>query len=133
MYALCINRHIEAAHTGDEHGDTTSGDLARLYSVGSIPIADYLHDDRERALELLLSQERVVKLLYSKVFPVNDRTTGSCNNEKDEGVNECSSRLTMNDRPHSSGFGSASALSMSNMNTSSDQPLPSIHSKSGTH
>jgi hypothetical protein len=35
-----------------------------------VPIEDFAQEDRERTLELLLSQERVVTLLYSKVFPV---------------------------------------------------------------
>ena len=36
----------------------------------NIPIEDFAQEDRERTLELLLSQERVVTLLYSKVFPM---------------------------------------------------------------
>lgn len=33
---------------------------------------DFTQEDRERALELLLSQERVVTLLYAKTFPVSN-------------------------------------------------------------
>jgi hypothetical protein len=60
-------RHIESAQF------SSSGDLAKLYNrqPGTIPIEDFSQEDRERALELLLSQERVVTLLYSKAFPVN--------------------------------------------------------------
>lgn len=60
-------RHIESAQFA------SSGDLAKLYNrqPGMIPIEDFTQEDRERALELLLSQERVVTLLYSKAFPVN--------------------------------------------------------------
>ena len=36
----------------------------------NLPIEDFAQEDRERTLELLLSQERVVTLLYSKVFPM---------------------------------------------------------------
>jgi hypothetical protein len=35
-----------------------------------IPVDAFTQEDRERVLELLLSQERVVTLLYSKVFPI---------------------------------------------------------------
>lgn len=36
----------------------------------------FTKDDRERVLELLLSQERVVSLLYAKTFPVSVKSTG---------------------------------------------------------
>jgi len=60
-------RHVESAQFAG------SGDLAKLYNrqPGTIPIEDFTQEDRERALELLLSQERVVALLYAKTFPVN--------------------------------------------------------------
>lgn len=60
-------RHIESAQFA------SSGDLAKLYNrqPGMIPIEDFTQEDRERALELLLSQERVVTLLYAKAFPIN--------------------------------------------------------------
>ena len=49
-----------------------NGDLPKLYSrqPGLIPVEDFTREDRERAIELLLSQERVVTLLYAKAFPV---------------------------------------------------------------
>lgn len=38
---------------------------------GLIPVDDFNQGDRERVLELLLSQERVVSLIYAKTFPIN--------------------------------------------------------------
>lgn len=53
-----------------------NSDLARVYAKqpNLIPVDDFNQGDRERVLELLLSQERVVSLLYAKTFPIN--TTG---------------------------------------------------------
>lgn len=47
------------------------GEVERMYGnqVSAIPVEAFDQEDRERVLELLLSQERVVTLLYSKVFP----------------------------------------------------------------
>lgn len=68
-------------------GISSPGDINKAYSsqpASHIPIDSFAQEDRERALELLLSQERVVTLLYSKVFPVNSSTTtntlGNANN-----------------------------------------------------
>ena len=63
-------RHIESAQFSQ------SNDLAQMYNrePGLIPVEDFTQEDRERALELLLSQERVVTLLYSKTFPVDNKT-----------------------------------------------------------
>lgn len=54
----------------------SNNDLARVYAKQPhlIPVDDFNQGDRERVLELLLSQERVVSLLYAKTFPIN--TTG---------------------------------------------------------
>ncbi len=62
-------RHIESAQFSQNN------DLARMYNrePGLIPVEDFTQEDRERALELLLSQERVVTLLYSKTFPVETK------------------------------------------------------------
>jgi hypothetical protein len=62
-------RHIESAQFSQNN------DLARMYNrePGLIPVEDFTQEDRERALELLLSQERVVTLLYSKTFPVDTK------------------------------------------------------------
>ena len=64
-------RHIEATAIA-------GSDLVKLYSKnpGAIPIEDFHQEDRERALELLLSQERVITLLYAKTFPVVNKTSG---------------------------------------------------------
>ena len=66
-------RHVESAQFSQ------GKDLAKMYNrqPGLIPIEDFTQEDRERALELLLSQERVVTLLYSKTFPVNTRAKNS--------------------------------------------------------
>lgn len=61
-------RHVENAQFSSNSGN----DLVRLYSKtpGSIPVEEFGQEDRERVLELLLSQERVVSLVYAKTFPV---------------------------------------------------------------
>ena len=66
-------RHVESAQFSQ------GNDLAKMYNrqPGLIPVEDFTQEDRERALELLLSQERVVTLLYSKTFPVNARLKNS--------------------------------------------------------
>lgn len=70
----------EIAHRYAEEGHFTSNtgnDLAKLYSKqpGLIPIDDFSQGDRERVLELLLSQERVVSLIYAKTFPIHNPGT----------------------------------------------------------
>jgi hypothetical protein len=37
----------------------------------TVPISAFSQADRERSLELLLSQERVISLIYSRTFPIN--------------------------------------------------------------
>jgi hypothetical protein len=56
--------------------NNTGNDLVKLYSKqpSSIPVDDFTQSDRERVLELLLSQERVVSLIYAKTFPINPTT-----------------------------------------------------------
>ena len=67
------HKHLEA---GKFSGD--ANDLARLYGKNPslIPLDQFAQEDRERSLELLLSQERVLTLLYSKTFPVQSKVTG---------------------------------------------------------
>lgn len=68
-------RHVESSQYNNNNG---SNDLAKLYSktnnaanAGLRPVDQFTQEDRERALELLLSQERVVSLIYAKTFPIN--------------------------------------------------------------
>jgi hypothetical protein len=67
-----LARHIETAQMGTLMKGVQEGDVDRVYGhqSGAIPVEAFDQEDRERVLELLLSQERVVTLLYSKVFPV---------------------------------------------------------------
>jgi hypothetical protein len=63
-------------------GISSPGDINKVYSsqpASHIPIDSFAQEDRERALELLLSQERVVTLLYSKVFPVSNTASNATN------------------------------------------------------
>merc|ERR1711916_378921 len=73
-------RHIETAKVGISSGSVsqTGKDMARLASAKnvSVPVEAFEQEDRERVLELLLSQERVVTLLYAKVFPPNKPAQG---------------------------------------------------------
>jgi hypothetical protein len=70
---LFLCRYIEDG----QFTQNTGNDLAKLYSKqpGLIPVDDFTQADRERVLELLLSQERVVSLIYAKTFPINPSIT----------------------------------------------------------
>lgn len=77
-------KHIEQSHS-NKH---TNGDFTKLYQAqhnggANIPIEDFTQEDRERALELLLSQERVVTLLYAKAFPVTSNGNASGTNKEE--------------------------------------------------
>jgi len=63
-------RYIESTQLSGENND-----LAALYGKKPqlIPIEQFSQEDRERAMELLLSQESVLTFLYSKAFPVNTK------------------------------------------------------------
>ena len=73
-------RHIESAQFSNNLSG--SSDLSKLYSKqpGMIPIDEFTQEDRERVLELLLSQERVVSLIYAKTFPVASTSAPSGKN-----------------------------------------------------
>jgi hypothetical protein len=78
-----FGRQIESAQLGSIlKGISSPGDINKVYSLqpaSHIPIDSFAQEDRERALELLLSQERVVTLLYSKVFPVTNNAANAPN------------------------------------------------------
>lgn len=72
------NRHLESA----QFSNTTGGvgaDITRLYTAkhGSTAIEAFDHDEEQRSLELLLSQERVVSMIYAKTFPIVSSGSGS--------------------------------------------------------
>jgi len=71
------NRHLEFAQFSNT---TTSigADITRLYTSkpGSTAMEAFDHDEEQRSLELLLSQERVVSLIYAKTFPIVSSSSG---------------------------------------------------------
>jgi hypothetical protein len=97
-------RQIESAQMGSlMKGVTMPGDINKIYganggrerdgiSSSSIPIDSFAQEDRERALELLLSQERVVTLLYSKVFPANNNAATATNTMNNPNGNSSTGR-----------------------------------------
>ena len=101
-------RHIESAQFSQKN------DLARMYNrePGLIPVEDFTQEDRERTLELLLSQERVVTLLYSKTFPVTNKGksggTGALDSSGLEGVSGEGANLLVEieqtNRPNTTGI-----------------------------
>lgn len=44
--------------------------------AAALPVSSFAQGDRERTLELLLSQERVISLIYAKTFPISSSSTG---------------------------------------------------------
>lgn len=78
-YPLLYRRYVEE---GQFSNNAQGSDLAKLYSKnpGAIPVDDFTQGDRERVLELLLSQERVVSLIYAKTFPVATNAVSQSNN-----------------------------------------------------
>lgn len=70
-----VFRHHEAAQFSQNN---TGSDLARLYNAqaGAVPFDDFDAEEHKRNLELLLSQERVVALVYAKTFPIAPKPTG---------------------------------------------------------
>lgn len=101
----------EIARRRIEASAMAGSDLVKLYSrnPGAIPVDDFTQEDRERAVELLLSQERVVTLLYAKTFPVMSRQTAG--GMQLEGAPEyIVSDASSAGRPHSSSIGLPAAL-----------------------
>jgi hypothetical protein len=78
-----LYRHHDAAQFT---GNTAGSDLAKLYNgnAGIIPYDAFDSDNYQRNLELLLSQERVVSLIYAKTFPIISKsiTGGSGGGDK---------------------------------------------------
>lgn len=72
IIAFLIFSHSHVENAQFSSASTGGQELARLYSKqpSLIPVDEFTHEDRERALELLLSQERVISLIYAKTFPV---------------------------------------------------------------
>ncbi len=58
-----------AAGSGARAGPETVDSDGTVDNAGGVPLVDFSTADREKVLELLLSQERVVNLLYAKTFP----------------------------------------------------------------
>lgn len=71
------NRHLESAQFSNTSG--VGADITRLYTAkpGSTAIEAFDHDEEQRSLELLLSQERVVSLIYAKTFPILSSSSNS--------------------------------------------------------
>lgn len=78
---------------------------------GAIPVDGFLQEDRERTIELLLSQERVVTLLYAKTFPLVGRHTGGVPLEGAAGGAAAAAAVdAMAGRPHSTSTGPGPSL-----------------------
>jgi hypothetical protein len=53
--------------------------IAASYNQDDNDLADMSQQDRERVIELLLSQERVIALLYEKTFPMTSADNNKVN------------------------------------------------------
>ena len=108
--SYCLyNRHLEFAQFSNT---TTSigADITRLYTAkpGSTAMEAFDNDEEQRSLELLLSQERVVSLIYAKTFPVVSNGSGgpllssSSGGSSSRGFGKTSSAQGGGARPNSS-------------------------------
>lgn len=68
-FVVRAGRHHEAAQFSN---NTAGNDLTRLYNAqpGAVSFDDFDNEERKNSIELLLSQERVVALIYAKTFPI---------------------------------------------------------------
>ena len=84
-------RHHDAAQFS---GNTAGNDLAKLYNTqpGSIPFDAFDSEEHKRNLDLLLSQERVVSLIYAKTFPIVSKSSSA----KGSGTRTSSTLTSMN-------------------------------------
>ena len=69
----------QSSSQGSRPNSRSSGRSSRPQSRESrggqdIPLSEFTVADRERVMELLLSQERVISLLYSKTFPIKPKS-----------------------------------------------------------
>lgn len=60
-----------ARHRAQGGAAEASGSPAEASATAQVTLQQFTTGDRERVMELLLSQQRVVQLLYSKTFPGN--------------------------------------------------------------
>eukprot|EP01031_Cornospumella_fuschlensis_P039657 gene39657-48280_t len=129
-----VRKEIAKRYVEEGQFNPSSGqDLAKMYGKNPqlIPVDDFSQADRERVLELLLSQERVVSLLYAKTFPLNP---ASNNKNMDHNSNyDLSQLLDGNDnRPGSSGMDNVGRPNTTNVGGASKIPtLPSVTNPSG--
>lgn len=131
-------RYVNEGTIINSNSNTNSTDLVKLYinNPSLIPVENFLQNDRERVLELLLSQERVVSLIYSKTFPINNTSNISTNNHSASNNFALNSSFE-NNPSHSNINPDMAALvdtSIKDINESSARPgttggLSSIHSQ----
>ena len=118
-------RHMESSQFSQ------GTDLAKMYhrQPGLIPVEEFTQEDRERALELLLSQERVVTLLYTKAFPINNLGTKGGNMKSVSGIDsEDITNVSFNNGDTSE---SKSPTNSNRPNTTSKLPLVQTNQQQG--
>jgi hypothetical protein len=69
-------RREELINTNPVDRDKESDGRRTTDDGDELPLSEFSSADRERVMELLLSQERVVSLLYSRTFPVSGGSRG---------------------------------------------------------
>lgn len=96
------NRHLESAQFSNTSG--VGADITRLYTAkpGSTAIEAFDQDEEQRSLELLLSQERVVSLIYAKTFPIVSSSSGGLSGGSSRGFGKTTSSTQGGVRPNSS-------------------------------
>lgn len=103
-----VRKSMARKHVENAKANGHTDDLAMLYGKNPslIPVEQFTQGDRERSLELLLSQERVLTLLYAKAFPIHSNS-GSSALEPVVGLSDTSdladSPSPSPSRPHTTG------------------------------